>query len=388
MRYTREINLRVLGDTVRARSLESLARTFLGQMLQQDVVLGGLRFASRRRLLPDGSLIELTHIAGLPPLVVITVPIQQPVVLEQDVEDPLWMAINDGANPGNQIKRVAKIDFRKLEIIDPDGTWPHLTLESTGLSRLNARESLTRGLDGRLINLQTGATEWTPDHAHSGNIYGSLVQWYVNRRAERMVNALYGSGFTSSPDDGDRLYTWPAGNFIKIITDPFELMYGIPQNGGGKSAISDNGTLFMASVGAAGPTQLGAAALYNAAGDHYWFGPIGAEPVFVVGAFCTDKYAAAVLEDGQGFRLIVLRAPNNTLRGDVIAQITKPYGTTGWADVAIRGEKLFIFETTRIGSPKPCSILEYSLPNLQFERRLDNVLTVNATSFNEFGSLD
>lgn len=71
MRYEGEVRFRFRGDLTRARMYIPRARKILGQLVNQDVVLGGLDSAVRRVTLPDGTYIETYVLPGLPPVVTI-----------------------------------------------------------------------------------------------------------------------------------------------------------------------------------------------------------------------------------------------------------------------------------------------------------------------------
>ena len=275
----------------------------------------------------------------------------------------LWAGVNDRVTtPVTQTNRLtAKINPSTLATED---SWNINIVDSVGITRRLLNAPLTRGISGQLIDPRDGTIYWTPDHGHSTTIFGASVQMSLNRRGDRMLNALYGNGFITSPDDGDRLYDWPAGDFLAILDDPAVLVAGQKADNGQQSATSDSGLIFMVSGYQVPDEQRTAYAIYSTNGAPLFTGALGGiDQLSPNGAAAGEGYFAATVPDNENQNVYLM----SEATGALVNTMTSAGFATRWQDVAIRNDKLFLISYT--GSPGNYvhSVSRYSLPGLVFE---------------------
>jgi len=315
----------------------------------------------------------------------------------------LWACVNESNVPLEGIRKwTAKIN---PETLVAEEVWTSGSLLSVGIARRLLDAPLTRNIDGSLVDPTTrpATIYWRPDHTHDQDDYGASVQMSLNRRAGRMLNALYGEfSFPDPANDGDRLYDWPDGNFIRRLTQPFDLVFpnGSFEGGGGaQSAINDAGQSFIfaliAFFGDAGFTMT--VARYDPQGIPVVWGIAGPEKEVVVvrGAAATNDYVAICAPTllAQNIWLI---DPTNLSPVNSITDTSYNYA---WRDVAIRGDKLFVVAAKSNTAPNAFGedvfvsadhfVEEYTLPDLSFVRRTQIAGWPSfALSTNDLGSID
>lgn len=293
----------------------------------------------------------------------------------------LWAGVNESnVIPEGTRKHTAKID---PETLLTEQAWVSGSLLSVGMTRRTLNAPLTRNSNGSLVDPTTipATVYWTPDHSHNFNDYGPRVKMAVNRRGGRMINALYGNAsFPDSANDGDRLYSWPEGNFIKVLQQPHEVTLPAATSGGaGTAAINDEGiSILSESAGLSGfPGTHLCYALYDRNGNIYFAGQLGTPgEMFFAGGTAIGKSYAAVKDFDVTNQYVFLI---NVATGALVGTLSDSMETYTWREIAIRDGKLFILSVLAIpvfnSSNEIVSfdadhyIERYAIPSLTFEAR-------------------
>lgn len=268
----------------------------------------------------------------------------------------LWAGVNDDIS-GMPVKRVAKINYETLSV---EETYVSGLLQSMGMERWDADTPLTRAINGHIVDPRDGTVYWSPDHSHSASGYGAGVQFSCNRRGGRMLNALYGNPFVPDPvNDGDRLYTWPEGELIKVMDDPSKILYGRKFDNGNMTAINTDGRQFMFCSTQFPGVSYTAFALYDRDGNHYAAGAVGGIQQYPPrGAAMDTRYAVGIVDqfpDGPTAYLIDVND------GSLLQTLT--LGFQAWG-ASIRGDYLFTLENDYDAGSTTMTLRRYNLPSL------------------------
>jgi len=315
----------------------------------------------------------------------------------------IWVSVTDFIE-GFYYQRTAKIDPKTREVAET-----HISgvLNADNIARRTNEFCVTREERGFIVDPTTSPIStiyWVPDHPHDVVYFGGEVAFHLNYRGERMVNCLYGPDDQVDPSvDGNRLYTWPEGQFIRTLTEPVLLVYGstggLPFGGGRKAAINDQGQSFVVGLDAF-PNESGGRAtfaIYDEQGIPIHWGPFGLNNfgIFAEGAAIDDRYAVASLwevsqwastdeADVTEFCLFVFDVETGSTVNS-FSRIDRPI-----YDITIRGDELFVLSNSSaaIGQETQMTIEVFSLPDLVFIETVPLTEIPPVTRRANFGSID